>query len=141
MVLGGGGYTLRNVARCWTYETAVAVGVEPDNKMPYNEYYEFFGPDYTLHFEPPDLRITIQLTHFFHRNILLERISKKSHGPSLPFQLTPSSAEVPEEDEEDTELKPKNRLWDGEQYDSDDEQKPRNRSNIDARSLQSSSRR
>ena len=25
MILGGGGYTIRNVARTWTYETAVAV--------------------------------------------------------------------------------------------------------------------
>jgi len=24
VVIGGGGYSLRNVARCWTYETAVA---------------------------------------------------------------------------------------------------------------------
>lgn len=84
MVLGGGGYTIRNVARCWCYEvfhsfllllsylshvnsllsngalvplpqTAVAVGVEPDNKLPYNEYYEYFGPDYTLHIEPSNM--------------------------------------------------------------------------------------
>lgn len=33
-------------------QTAVAVGVEPENKLPYNEYYEYFGPDYTLHIEP-----------------------------------------------------------------------------------------
>ena len=33
-------------------QTAVAVGVEPDNKLPYNEYFEYFGPDYTLHVEP-----------------------------------------------------------------------------------------
>lgn len=33
-------------------QTAVAVGVEPDNKLPYNEYYEYFGPDYTLHVDP-----------------------------------------------------------------------------------------
>lgn len=78
MVLGGGGYTMRNVARCWCYEvsllihfcilnsrwfssivlsvffvqTAVAVDVEPDNNLPYNEYYEYFGPDYTLHVDP-----------------------------------------------------------------------------------------
>ncbi|KAF5196851.1 Histone deacetylase [Thalictrum thalictroides] len=52
MVLGGGGYTIRNVARCWCYETAVAVGVEPDNKLPYNEYYEYYGPDYNLHIPP-----------------------------------------------------------------------------------------
>jgi len=28
MLVGGGGYTIRNVARCWAYETAVAVGQE-----------------------------------------------------------------------------------------------------------------
>lgn len=28
LVLGGGGYTLRNVPRCWTYETAVLLGVD-----------------------------------------------------------------------------------------------------------------
>lgn len=28
MLLGGGGYTPRNVARCWTYETSLAVNVE-----------------------------------------------------------------------------------------------------------------
>ena len=26
LVLGGGGYTIRNVARCWTYETATLLG-------------------------------------------------------------------------------------------------------------------
>ena len=31
MLLGGGGYTPRNVARCWTYETSIAVDKEiPD---------------------------------------------------------------------------------------------------------------
>lgn len=36
-------------------QTAVAVGVEPDNKLPYSEYYEYFGPDYTLHIEPKNM--------------------------------------------------------------------------------------
>ena len=31
LMLGGGGYTIRNVARCWTYETATALGVEIAN--------------------------------------------------------------------------------------------------------------
>jgi len=50
LVLGGGGYTLRNVPRCWTYETAVLLG-EKDLKdaLPYNDYFEYFGPDYRLH--------------------------------------------------------------------------------------------
>lgn len=28
MLLGGGGYTPCNVARCWAYETGLAVGME-----------------------------------------------------------------------------------------------------------------
>eukprot|EP00814_Leptocylindrus_danicus_P011003 CAMPEP_0116043288 /NCGR_PEP_ID=MMETSP0321-20121206/26256_1 /TAXON_ID=163516 /ORGANISM="Leptocylindrus danicus var. danicus, Strain B650" /LENGTH=426 /DNA_ID=CAMNT_0003524047 /DNA_START=117 /DNA_END=1397 /DNA_ORIENTATION=+ len=53
LVLGGGGYTLRNVPRCWTYETSVLLGMTGDNDirdaLPYNDYFEYFGPDYRLH--------------------------------------------------------------------------------------------
>lgn len=54
LVLGGGGYTVRNVARCWAYETAVLLDEESviPNELPYSEYIEYFSPDYTLH---PDL--------------------------------------------------------------------------------------
>lgn len=52
MMVGGGGYTPRNVARCWAYETSLAVGMDVPNHLPYNNYYEFFGPDYLLHIEP-----------------------------------------------------------------------------------------
>jgi len=50
MVLGGGGYTIKNVARCWAYETGVCLGVEPDNNIPINDYYEYYSPDFKLHF-------------------------------------------------------------------------------------------
>lgn len=33
LVLGGGGYTIRNVARCWTFETAVALDSDIANGM------------------------------------------------------------------------------------------------------------
>ena len=49
LVLGGGGYTLRNVPRCWTYETAVVVGEAVKDDLPFNDYYDYFGPDYSLH--------------------------------------------------------------------------------------------
>ncbi len=50
MMVGGGGYTVKNVARTWTYETACALGVEDtiDPNMPWNEYFEWFGPRYQL---------------------------------------------------------------------------------------------
>jgi len=40
LVLGGGGYTMRNVARTWAYETGLLVGQELGPDLPYNEYYE-----------------------------------------------------------------------------------------------------
>lgn len=33
LLLGGGGYTIRNVARTWTYETALAVGMDLSDGM------------------------------------------------------------------------------------------------------------
>lgn len=50
MLLGGGGYTVKNVARAWAYETACALGIENDinPNMPWNEYFEWFGPRYRL---------------------------------------------------------------------------------------------
>lgn len=50
ILLGGGGYTVKNVARTWTYETACALGIEKDIdlNLPWNEYFEWFGPRYRL---------------------------------------------------------------------------------------------
>ena len=31
LMVGGGGYTIRNVARCWTYETSIALNCEIAN--------------------------------------------------------------------------------------------------------------
>lgn len=49
LVLGGGGYTLRNVPRCWTYETAVILDTPVKDSLPYNDYFEYYGPEYRLH--------------------------------------------------------------------------------------------
>uniref|UniRef100_A0AC34FER0 Histone deacetylase domain-containing protein n=1 Tax=Panagrolaimus sp. ES5 TaxID=591445 RepID=A0AC34FER0_9BILA len=72
MLLGGGGYTARNVARCWTYETALALNVEVSNRLPYNDFFEYYSPSFTLHIEssnipnenPKDMLETIQKTVF-----------------------------------------------------------------------------
>ncbi len=31
LLVGGGGYTLRNIARCWAYETSILNDVELNN--------------------------------------------------------------------------------------------------------------
>ncbi|RFU28588.1 hypothetical protein B7463_g7749, partial [Scytalidium lignicola] len=48
IILGGGGYTMRNVARTWTYETALLLEQTLSPVLPFNEYYEYYGPDYDL---------------------------------------------------------------------------------------------
>jgi hypothetical protein len=52
LVLGGGGYTVRNVARCWTYETSVLLNEEISNDIPYNDFFEYYAPDFKLHLTP-----------------------------------------------------------------------------------------
>ncbi|CAG8665481.1 5077_t:CDS:2 [Acaulospora colombiana] len=49
LILGGGGYTIDNVARCWTYETAVLTGTDIPDQLPRGPYYSYFAPDYKLH--------------------------------------------------------------------------------------------
>ena len=34
VVLGGGGYTIRNVARCWAYETSLLLDTQISNDLP-----------------------------------------------------------------------------------------------------------
>ena len=41
LVLGGGGYTLRNVARCWAYETSIVLGTEISNDIPEHYFSEY----------------------------------------------------------------------------------------------------
>ncbi|TIB69415.1 hypothetical protein E3P77_00578 [Wallemia ichthyophaga] len=51
MVVGGGGYTIRNVSRCWAYETSVLLDMGVNDTLPQTSYDEYFAPDYVLH--PP----------------------------------------------------------------------------------------
>lgn len=45
IITGGGGYTLRNIPRVWTYETSVVLGESIDNKIPDNKYSSYFYPE------------------------------------------------------------------------------------------------
>ncbi len=62
VVMGGGGYTMRNVARCWTFETAKLLNVEISNDLPPTKFFEYYTnssekggsalTDYKLHIKP-----------------------------------------------------------------------------------------
>jgi histone deacetylase 1/2 len=95
LLLGGGGYTIRNVARCWTYETAVALDCHEDlsNELPYNDYFEYFAPDFKLHIEKNNM--TNQ-----NDNVYLERCMEKltenlrsmTHAPSVQMYERPEDS-------------------------------------------------
>ena len=78
-------------------QTGVALGIELDDKMPQHEYYEYFGPDYTLHVAPSNME-NKNSRHLLDeiRAKLLDNLSKLQHAPSVPFQERPPDTEFQE---------------------------------------------
>ncbi|PIO38896.1 hypothetical protein AB205_0041160, partial [Aquarana catesbeiana] len=105
LMLGGGGYTIRNVARCWTFETAVALDTEIPNgqyKLPYNDYFEYFGPDFKLHISPSNM--TNQNTNEYLEKIkqrLFENLRMLPHAPGVQMQAIPEDAVQDDSGDED----------------------------------------
>ncbi|KAI1722990.1 histone deacetylase domain-containing protein [Ditylenchus destructor] len=56
VMLGGGGYKITNVVRCWTYETAIAVGQEIEDTLPANAYSQYFPEGDQLHTAPSNIK-------------------------------------------------------------------------------------
>lgn len=102
MMVGGGGYTIRNVSRAWTYETSVALGVEIANELPYNDYFEYFGPDFKLHISPSNM--ANQNTPEYLEKIktrLFENLRMLPHAPGVQVQAIPEDAINEDSDNED----------------------------------------
>lgn len=104
MLLGGGGYTIRNVARCWTHETSIALNVEVANELPYNDYFEYYGPDFKLNISPSNM--ANQNTGEYLEKIktrLFENLRMLPHAPGVQMQAIPEDALNDESDNEDKE--------------------------------------
>lgn len=72
------------MARCWTYETSIALATEVPNDLPYNDYYEYFGPDFKLHISPSNM--SNQNTSEYLEKIktkLFENLRMIPHAPSV----------------------------------------------------------
>lgn len=104
LVLGGGGYRISSVARCWTYETGIMTGVVLPEELPQNKYYEFYGPDYSLHpplmSEIPNENSRTQLERI--RRVACEQIRWMQGAPSVQMQEIPPDLMGFMEDEERT---------------------------------------
>lgn len=106
LVLGGGGYNIRNVSRCWAYETAVLLDTPVNNNIPYNEYFQYYGPDFRLHLTPseaPNLNAKEELERT--KIQVLQNLSQIEHAPSVQMHYVPPDMFLMEEAEGDVELK------------------------------------
>ncbi|KAL1878108.1 hypothetical protein VTK73DRAFT_8069 [Phialemonium thermophilum] len=90
LVLGGGGYTMRNVARTWAYETGRLVGVEMNSTLPYNEYYDYYGPDYELDVRPSNMENANSTEYLEKIKVaVIENLKKTAPVPSVQMQDVP----------------------------------------------------
>ncbi|KAG5734842.1 Histone deacetylase RPD3 [Termitomyces sp. T112] len=135
LLLGGGGYTMRNVSRAWAYETGLAAGVELGPEIPVNEYYEYFGPDYELDVKSSntdDLNTPAYLDRV--KRIVMENLRHVGGPPSIQMTDIPSMPiddvmDDPNHDEDFEDMNERRpqrlldsrRQADGELSDSDDE--------------------
>lgn len=107
LVLGGGGYTIRNVARCWAYETAVLLDKHKDipNEIPYNDYFEYYAPDYELHLTPEPMENLNGKDMLENVRVeLLQQLSDLQGAPSVAMHQVPPAFErtkAKEGDEDD----------------------------------------
>jgi histone deacetylase 1/2 len=87
LVLGGGGYTLRNVPRCWAYETSILTGEPLKDELPYNDYFEYFGPDYRMHLPVSNMENLNSLAYLEKtKQQLLEVLRGVEHVPGTQIQ-------------------------------------------------------
>ncbi|MCJ1348426.1 histone deacetylase [Peltigera leucophlebia] len=96
LVLGGGGYTMRNVARTWAYETGLLVGQPMGPGLPYNDYYEYYAPDYELDVRPSNMDNANSPEYLEKIKVqVIENLKRTTFAPSV--QMT----DVPRDPDED----------------------------------------
>ncbi|RUS29158.1 histone deacetylase RpdA, partial [Jimgerdemannia flammicorona] len=104
MVLGGGGYTIRNVSRTWTFETGLLVGEDlSEQELPYNDYFEYYGPEFKL--DVPSNNMENHNTRDYLEKITAKVVDNLRH---MPFAPSVQIQEVP-------------RDWSSDEFDSDEE--------------------
>ncbi|CAG8336521.1 unnamed protein product [Penicillium salamii] len=90
LILGGGGYTMRNVARTWAYETGILVGEGLESELPYNDYYEYFAPDYELDVRPSNMDNANTREYLDKiRNQVIENLKRTAFAPSVQMTDVP----------------------------------------------------
>ncbi|POW02740.1 hypothetical protein PSTT_11602 [Puccinia striiformis] len=116
--LGGGGYTPRNVARCWTYETSLLVSdtcPSVSNQLPSTPYDSIFKDEPRLH-----VNLVTKVDNSNSKKTLeglrigiLERLRYMHGAPSVQMQVIPPSLSQWLEEEEEMIEKEREKTIDG----------------------------
>uniref|UniRef100_A0A383VF20 Histone deacetylase n=1 Tax=Tetradesmus obliquus TaxID=3088 RepID=A0A383VF20_TETOB len=98
LVTGGGGYTKHNVARCWTYETALLVDQNVSEVLPETHYHEYFAPDYCLNVAAHRVgEDSNKKDHVEKMRIeVLENLRHLAHAPGVQFHEVAPDAMLPD---------------------------------------------
>lgn len=91
---------MRNVARTWAYETGCLVGDEMSQNLPYNDYYEYYGPDYELDVRPSNMD-NANSKEYLEKILrtVLDNLRKTEHAPSVQMTDIPPSLAMNDDDE------------------------------------------
>ncbi|KAI9369125.1 hypothetical protein BJX61DRAFT_520894 [Aspergillus egyptiacus] len=101
LILGGGGYTMRNVARTWAFETGILVGDTLGSDLPYNDYYEYFAPDYELDVRPSNMDNANTKEYLDKiRTQVIENLKRTAFAPSVQMTDVPREPLVDGMDDE-----------------------------------------
>ncbi|KAL5342640.1 hypothetical protein BJX70DRAFT_356314 [Aspergillus crustosus] len=101
LILGGGGYTMRNVARTWAFETGILVGDTLGSDLPYNDYYEYFAPDYELDVRPSNMDNANTREYLDKiRTQVVENLKRTAFAPSVQMTDVPRESLVDGMDDE-----------------------------------------
>lgn len=128
LVLGGGGYTMRNVARTWAFETGQLVGRDMRTDLPFTDYYEYYAPDFELDVKPSNMDNANSPEYLEKiKQTVLENLRRTQAVPSVQMQEVPrgdvgmdetldeEEARLDDEDADDEANKDRRytqRLWD-----------------------------
>ena len=101
LILGGGGYTMRNVSRTWAFETGLLVGEQMSPTLPFNDYYEYYAPDYELNVRPSNMDNANSKEYLEKiRRTVIENLSRTMFAPSVQMQDVPRDSLAMNDDDE-----------------------------------------
>eukprot|EP00201_Polytomella_parva_P010780 CAMPEP_0175067836 /NCGR_PEP_ID=MMETSP0052_2-20121109/17324_1 /TAXON_ID=51329 ORGANISM="Polytomella parva, Strain SAG 63-3" /NCGR_SAMPLE_ID=MMETSP0052_2 /ASSEMBLY_ACC=CAM_ASM_000194 /LENGTH=393 /DNA_ID=CAMNT_0016334771 /DNA_START=146 /DNA_END=1327 /DNA_ORIENTATION=- len=98
LVTGGGGYTKHNVARCWTYETAILTDNQVSEQLPKSDYHEYFSPDFSLNVSAHKVMDDHNTRADVERILrtVLQQLSQIPHAPSAGMSYVPPDFKTPQ---------------------------------------------